>query len=278
MKTATQLKALIKNISKINNVSSQILLRRYFMEVILEKIFKSKYKDNFVLKGGMLISSFIGINARTTLDMDLSIVGYNLSIVEIEKIMNDICAIESGEVKIKLTKIEEIREEFDYPGVRLTFEVAFEYIKETIKLDLTTGDPITPNKLDYEYRFLLTDKSIIIKAYPLETILAEKIESTLNKNVINTRMRDYYDIYVLYCGYRDCINHITLKEAIIKTCQKRCSEKVLLQPKQILLNILNDNNQKKYWNNYCLQNPYVGDTSFEAVIQNIIKIFEEINM
>ena len=207
MNTSTQLKDLIKNKAKNLETDAQLLLKRYFMEQMLARIAKSKYKTNFILKGGLLISSMIGLSSRATQDIDISIINKPLTRDAIQRMIIEICDINIGDnIRYELASIQDIREEFEYPGIRLSFKVYFDKIIDSLKMDITTGDIIIPKEIAYGYKLLLEDKTIELYSYSLETIIAEKLESILSKNILGTRMRDYYDLYMLENLFKDRIN------------------------------------------------------------------------
>lgn len=279
MKTSMQLTDLIKNKVRSLGLDSQLLLKRYFMEQMLERIAKSEYRNNFILKGGLLISSLIGLSSRTTHDIDVSIINKSLSIADIEKIMNEVCKIDIGDnIKYELTSIQEIREEFEYPRMRISFKVYMNKIIDSFKMDVTTGDAITPKEIDYGYKMLLEDKIINLCSYPIETIIAEKIESILSRSILGTRMRDCYDLYMLEKLFGEKINKETQKQALLKTCEKRGTQKVLVDTIEIITDIENDWGQQNLWKNYAAKNTYVGEVSFADTIKSIKSILKLIGI
>jgi predicted nucleotidyltransferase component of viral defense system len=220
MKTSTQLKALLRNLSKKSNVEAEILLRNFMLERFLERIAVSEYKHNFILKGGMLIAAIVGIDTRTTMDMDATIKGQTLTEPEITAIIGKIlnAPVDDG-VEFSLSGIEEIREEADYPGYRVSVGAIFDKTRQTLKIDVTTGDFVTPMEIEYNFKLMLENRAIRIMAYNLETVLAEKLEATITRGVTNTRMRDFYDIYILTTTQTYDAN--TFKMALRKTIEKR---------------------------------------------------------
>lgn len=178
-RNAMSLKAIINNIAKENNVSAQSILQTYMLERLLERISISKYKNNFILKGGMLISAMLGIDSRTTMDMDTTIKGFKLTEENISKIINEICNISiDDEVNFEVKKIELIREDDDYGGYRVTFEAKYmDTMPVIMKIDITTGDIITYKEIKYSFDLMLEDRKIEIWSYNIETIIAEKFES-----------------------------------------------------------------------------------------------------
>lgn len=279
MKTSRQLTDLIKNKARNLGLDAQLLLKRYFMEQMLARIAQSEYKTNFILKGGLLISSLIGLSSRTTQDIDVSIVNKPVSMDEIERMMANVCKIDLDDsIKYELTSVQEIREEFEYPGIRLSFKVYMDKIVDSLKMDITTGDTITPKEITYGYKLLLEDKTINLCSYPIETIIAEKIESILSKNILGTRMRDFYDIYMLENLFKDRIDKKNQKLALLNTCAKRNTENILNNPNEIIADIENDWGQQNLWKNYASKNTYVGKVSFEDTIKSIKSILKMIDL
>lgn len=279
MNTSRQLTDLIKNKARALGLDAQLLLKRYFMEQMLARIAQSEYKTNFILKGGLLISSLIGLSSRTTQDIDVSIVNKPLSIEEIEQVMTNVCKIDLNDnIRYELTNVQEIREEFEYPGIRLSFKVYMDKIVDSLKMDITTGDTITPKEINYGYKLLLEDKVINLCSYPIETIIAEKLESILSKNILGTRMRDYYDIYMLENLFKDRINKENQKQALLNTCEKRATTNVLTNPSDIIADIENDRGQQNLWKNYASKNAYVGNVTFEDTIKSIKSMLKLIDL
>ena len=193
-----ELKDLIRNLSKKKSADAQILMRNYMMERFLERISLSEYKDKFILKGGMLVAAMVGLDARATMDLDATIKGANVSLTDVETIISNIIAIPIDDgVLFCIKRISEIMEEADYPGVRVSMETKFDGVITPLKIDISTGDVITPKEIRYRFNLMLEDRTIEVWAYNLETVLAEKLETVISRNVTNTRMRDFYDIYIL---------------------------------------------------------------------------------
>ena len=198
MKTSTQLKALLRNLSKKTNAEAEILLRNFMLERFLERVSISEYRKNFILKSGMLIASMVGIDTRSTMDMDATIKGQKLTAEEISAVCTNILSVHIDDgVDLNLRDIEEIREEADYPGYRVSIEARLDKTRQTLKVDITTGDYVTPKEIEYRFKLMFEDREINILAYNLETVLAEKLETIITRGITNTRMRDFYDIYIL---------------------------------------------------------------------------------
>ena len=227
MKNAMQLKALIKNMAKQKNISAQLVLQNYMLERLLERVSVSEYRDNFILKGGFLIAAMVGLDTRATMDMDVTLKGYPVNEETVQKMFQEICAIElNDEVTFTFRQIGEIRENDEYSGYRVALTADYPPMAVPLKLDVTTGDKITPKEIEYSFKLLLEDRSISILAYNLETILAEKLETVISRSDQNTRPRDYYDIYVLMKLQSHNIDLPSLKEALDATCKKRGSAEI----------------------------------------------------
>ena len=279
MKTSRQLLDLIKNKSKILNINPQILLRRYFMEHFLERLSISNYKNDFILKGGILISSLVGLNIRTTLDIDVSITNTDLNIANIQKIIEEISEIYVDDnIKYHIVSIKTIRDEFEYPGLRITFDVFMDKIQDFLQIDITTGDVITPNNIEYDYPLFLENKTINLKSYNLETIIAEKLQTILFRSIENTRMRDFYDLFMFNKLYSNKIDKNILFLALQNTCSKRNTIQVINNSKDILLKIKNDTNLNYLWNNYLKKSKINENIEFNDTIESILNILSLINL
>ena len=198
MRNAMQLKAKIRNISREKRISAQVILQNYMMERLLERVSSSPYKASFILKGGMLISAMIGLESRTTMDIDATIRNRPLTVENIKRIFNEILVLDINDgVSFRLKWINEIRENDMYSGFRISMDCFYDTLTVPIKVDLTSGDRITPHAIEYKYKLLMEERWISIYSYNLETILAEKIETVLFRGILNTRSKDFYDIYKL---------------------------------------------------------------------------------
>lgn len=271
---AMSLKAKINNISKEKKVAPQSVLQIYMLERLLERISVSKYKDNFILKGGMLISAILGMSSRSTMDMDTTVKGFELTEENATKILDEICQIELDDnITFKMNKIELIREEDDYNGYRATFEAKFKDAMPVIfKIDITTGDAITYKEIEYDYNLLLEDKKIPVWSYNLETIMAEKFEAVIKRGITGTRIRDFYDIYMLYNTEEKNINKKLLKTAINLTSEHRESLDLIRDWKHILDLLAVDEDMKKRWKVYQKTYFYAKDIEYNELIECIEKV------
>ena len=269
-------KAIINNMAKENNVAAQSVLQTYMLERLLERISISKYKDNFILKGGMLISAMLGIDSRTTMDMDTTIKGFPLTKDNITNIMDEICNIEIDDnVTLKINKVELIREDDDYGGYRITFEAKYNNEMPVImKIDITTGDKITYKEIEYSFTLMLEDRKIQIWSYNVETIIAEKFEAIVKRGVLSTRIRDYYDVYMLINTQSKIIDKKTLKDAITLTAQHRETSKIIKDWKKIVEKIANDSKMRQQWKRYQKDNFYAEEIEYKDLINAISKVGE----
>ena len=227
-KNPMQLKAFIKKKSEEKHISAQLVMQNYMLERLLERISLSKYKNNFILKGGFLISAIVGLDTRTTMDLDTTIKGFTLTHEAIHSIFQEICAIEiEDDVQFEIAGVSDIREGDDYPGIRVALKANYPPISVPLTVDVTTGDMITPREVEYTFSLLFDNRSISILAYNLETVLAEKIEMVLSRNIANTRPRDYYDVHILYALRGAECDKTTLRHALERTTQKRGSGRIM---------------------------------------------------
>ncbi|HPH98403.1 MAG TPA: nucleotidyl transferase AbiEii/AbiGii toxin family protein [Anaerolineaceae bacterium] len=267
MSKAMQLKAKIKNLALKNHVPAQAVLQNFMLERLLERISLSKYKDMVILKGGMLIASMVGISSRTTMDMDATLRGYPLTEKAIQEALSEICAIPLGdEVSLELDHITPIREDDDYGGFRVAIIAKYESINTPLKIDITTGDIITPDAIRYAFQSNFENKKIEVWAYNIETILAEKVETILRRSVLNTRPRDYYDVYIIIKTQRRAINKNLFRTALNATAQKRTSLAALRDQDIILQSIQTDTIMRQRWERYCKENYYANGIEFDVVI------------
>ena len=267
MSKAMQLKAKIKNLALKNHVPAQAVLQNFMLERLLERISLSKYKDMVILKGGMLIASMVGINSRTTMDMDATLRGYPLTEKAIQAALSEICAIPLGdEVTLELDHIAPIREDDEYGGFRVAIIAKYESINTPLKIDITTGDIITPEAIRYAFQSNFEDKKIEVWAYNIETILAEKVETILRRSVLNTRPRDFYDVYIIMKTQRRAINKNIFRIALNATAQKRTSLAALRDQDKILQTIQTDTIMRQRWERYCKENYYANGIEFDVVI------------
>lgn len=278
MKTAEQLKGAIRNIAKDKNVRSQEVLQMFLFERILDRLAASSYKNNFILKGGLLISSMIGISERTTMDMDTTVRGIDMAEDKIERIVKEVLSIDAEDgINFAYKRIEPIREDDDYNNFRVYMDAEYGKIKNPMKIDITTGDEITPAAVRYDYPLLFEERSIPVMAYTLETILAEKYETVIRRNIGTTRARDFYDLYALFHVRKEQIRVSILKDAVEHTARKRGSLELLFEWKEIIQDIREEKALQKLWTNYVEENFYASKLTFEEVVDVVSEIGKIIN-
>ena len=279
MKTSEQIKGAIRNISKKTGVNPNSLLQMCLFEGILEKLSKSKYSENFILKGGLLISSLIGVDMRSTMDMDTTVRGIPLNEDSISNILNEILAIEiDADIEYKLIKLSPIRQEDVYEDFCASISCFFGKINATLNIDITTGDVITPREMNYSYSKIIEEGTIPIMTYTIETILAEKFETISSRNITTTRARDFYDLYMIYSIYKDKINKDTLRKAIERTSKYRGSFEVALQYKEIVELFEESEAPKELWKKYVQNNLYAKDVDFLDTISVYKEIGDVLNI
>ena len=270
MKTPEQLKGSIRSIAAKKNLRAQEVLQMFLFERILERLANSAYKDNFILKGGLLISSMIGISERTTMDMDTTVRGIPMEEDEIVNAIKEILTVDiSDGIVFEYQSIEPIREEDAYNNFRIHLRAKYGKIDSPMKIDVTTGDVITPAAIQYNFPMLFEDKSVSVMAYTLETILAEKYETILRRNIGTTRARDYYDLHTLFRSRKEEIRPEVLKSAVLHTAKKRDSVKDIEEWREILDDIKDEPIMQTLWDNYVAENQYIGELSFEEVLKTV---------
>lgn len=270
-----QLKDWINNAAKEKNLTANTLLQNYMMERLLERISVSKYKDNLILKGGFLIAAIIGINMRSTMDMDTTIKGIPVNRESVERILNEILGIELDDnVTFRAKSIRSIHDVSEYDDYRVSVEAQFFTIKVNLKIDITTGDQIIPREIDYSFQLMFEERSISVKAYNLNTILAEKVESILARNVANTRARDYYDVYILLTLRKNEIDLVSLRSAIRRKAEERNTLVFVDNFEKYVSDIEDSEDLKAIWKSYAEKFPYAESISFVETTRTIRKIFE----
>ena len=277
IKNSMSLKAKINNIAKEERVAPQAIMQTYMLERLLERISVSEYKNNFILKGGMLISSIIGIDNRSTMDMDTTIKGFKLDKENLKNILQEIIKIDiKDNIKFAIIDIETIREDDDYGGLRIHLQASFDEMPIDLKVDVTTGDKITYKEINYKYDLLLEDRSIEIWTYNVETIIAEKYESIIKRSTLNTRIRDYYDLYMLTHLEKNISNKMLI-DAITETSKNRESYDIIDDKNTIdyvIKSIKNDSSLQEQWNKYQKNYAYAKGIKYEQLVDSISLITE----
>ena len=273
------LKEKSKEIERKYKLNHYELLQRFMFERILERISLSKYQENFILKGGLLLSALFGIDNRTTKDMDTTIKGLNISKEQMVNVLNEILSIDLKDgVKFELVDVTDIREDDEYGGNRYHLIGKLENLKINLDIDISTGDTVVPRELEYSYPSLFEDKKILIYTYNVETIISEKIETILRRGQYNSRMKDYYDIHMFLSKFKDNIDIDILKLSIKHTFNKRESFDYLKDYAQILDGIVSYDRIVNLWNIYAKKNKYANDIKFEEIINELREFISNLDI
>lgn len=279
MNKAMHLKAVIKNIAKSKHVSAQIILQNYMLERLLERISLSRFQSNFILKGGFLIAAIAGLDIRATMDMDATIKGMPVNAESISEMLKEVCTVEiDDDVTFSFKHLEEIREGAEYSGFRVSIEALYPPMAVPLKIDITTGDRITPGEISYEYHPLLEPRSIGILAYNLETIIAEKLETVITRGDQNTRPRDYYDIYIIHRLQWQNIDMDILKSALTATCNSRGSSEIIVRYREIIDSVQTSEVMLRFWENYQSQFEYARGIAFSEVCRVTREVLDTLFM
>lgn len=278
MKTPEQLKGTIRNIAKDKNLKPQEILQMYLFERIIERLSLSKYKDNFILKGGLLIASMIGVEGRSTLDMDTTVRGILMKEEIIRDAVIELIQVDVGDgIQFMYQKMEPIRECDMESNFRVRLRAIYGKIDTLMKIDITTGDVITPSAIDYSFKLLFENRNVHVMAYNLETILAEKYETIIKRNIGTTRARDFYDLYILFKSRFEEISQNDFICAVRNTAKKRGSTEILLDWKDICEDIREEKSLEVLWNNYQKGNHYASGISFEDIVDNLVTVARYLN-
>lgn len=269
--SSRQLKDLIRNLSKEVEIEPYVLIRKYMMERFLERVSKSKYNGSFILKGGMLVSAFVGIESRATMDIDTTIKGIPVTITEMKRMITEISDIYlEDNVKFRIKKLSEIMDEMEYTGIRFSMEAIMDGAVIPLKIDISTGDVITPGEISYSYKLMFEDRTIPIMTYPVETILAEKLETVISRSITNTRMRDFYDIHLLLQLHK--IDYDIFELALERTAKKRESLLLLENAENVLKAVNSSDDMKKMWTTYQKKFRYARSYTWDDLMWSIRKL------
>ena len=266
--SSKQLKDLIRNLSKEVGIEAHVLIRKYMMERFLERVSSSKYNGSFILKGGMLVAAFVGVEARATMDIDTTIKGIPVTIIDMERTITEISNIDLDDnVKFRIKKVSEIMDEAEYSGIRFSMDALLDGAVIPLKIDISTGDVITPREIAYSYKLMFEDRTIPIMTYPIETVLAEKLETVISRSITNTRMRDFYDIHILLKSQN--IDADILALALERTAKKRGNFNLLENAESVLKVVKSDEDMKRLWDIYQKKFKYAGEYTWDEVIHSV---------
>ena len=274
IRTATQLKAKVRNLSGEDSKKAQTLIRNFIMERFLERIALSQYRNNFILKGGMLVAAVVGLDTRATMDIDTTVKSLNFTKDNAVKIVEEIIAVNLDDgVQFQITKVTDIMEEHDYPGIRFMLEATLDKMRQAVKMDISTGDGITPRAVEYSYHLMFEDRAISLRTYNLETLLVEKLETIMTRGTANTRMRDFYDIHVI--SHQEAFDREILKKAFLATSAKRNTTDQIPGFRDILSTVEADASMKKQWESFREDSFFVGELSWNEIMASV-KVLAEV--
>lgn len=273
---AMSFKAKIKNIAKEKRIPPQQVQQHYLIEEVLNLISKSSYRNSFIVKGGYLIGQMIGLDKRTTMDLDVTLKGTSLNRDNLINIFEEIVSNTTSVFSFTVDKLEPIRQDDIYGGFSIKLNATFDTLNEVIFIDVTTGDKITPREISYSMPSIFTNHTIDVWTYNLETVLAEKLETIISRGVASTRPRDRYDLYTLYKLRESQIDFTILKRAVENTSEKRNSKTLIRNWKGQVIGIETSTYQKNLWSRYQRQFKYAKDISFEESVQIINEIMKQI--
>lgn len=279
MKTnnAMQLKARINNRAKEAGIPAQAMMQNYLLERLLERLSLSEWRNNVIVKGGVLIGSLVGVASRTTMDLDTTIRGFTLTHESAERLFRETAAIDAcDDWNFKFVRTDNIRETDDYPGIRVHLKADYPPMSVPLTVDVTTGDAITPGPVEYEYPLLFDEGSIWLMSYPLETVLAEKLETVISRGVMNTRPRDFYDIHLLWKLRGDGCSTATLRDAFEATCKKRGCFAAVGRWHSVLDEVEQDQAMLSQWAKYAKKNPYASKVDLSQCCRTAKEIMEAI--
>lgn len=269
IKTSRQLKDKVRNMARGDSAKAQLLIRNYGMERFLERVSLSEHRDNFILKGGMLVSAMVGLENRATMDIDTSIRNMPLDTIAAKAVIEEIISVPVDDnIRFELNDFGTIMDDAEYSGVRISLNAFLDATRIPLKIDISTGDAITPAAVNYQYKLMFEERYITLWAYNLETVLAEKIETVLSRSVLNTRLRDFYDLYVLQDTGLE-IDKATLAAALTATARKRGSEQVLVLYERTLDEIRISPLMREQWERYQGKNNYAAGIVWDDVISDI---------
>ena len=279
IKTSRQLKDKVRNMARGDSAKAQLLIRNYGMERFLERVSLSEHRDNFILKGGMLVSALVGLENRATMDIDTSIRNMPLDTIAAKAMVEEIIAVPVDDnIRFEINDFGTIMDDAEYSGVRISLNAFLDATRIPLKIDISTGDAITPAAVNYQYKLMFEERYITLWAYNLETVLAEKLETVLSRNIANTRPRDYYDVHILYALRGAECDRATLRRALERTTQKRGSGMILTDYPEIMKEIRESDTLRKLWEKYSREYEYAKDISFDDTCNTMQTIMDAITV
>lgn len=271
-----QFKAKIRNRARHDHITPQLLMQEVLLDELVERISKSAYRDNLILKGGFLIASLLGVDTRSTRDIDTSVKGIDVSKGQISKVFNEICSMnKDSDITLTVKNIEDIREKAEYSGFKVHIEGKIYTSRVETKIDVSTGDIITPGQIEYRHHMIFNNQSVMIMAYNIESILSEKIETIVSRQELNTRLKDYYDVYMFDKYNKQDIDFGVLKAAIIKTMDERGTSSLIGKLQNIIESNMISLSLKDGWNKYRNSNYYAKNITFEETCNSAIDLVKQ---
>lgn len=267
-----KLTALCHNISKQTGLTFNSVMTYYFLEVILKKLSRSSYADHYIFKGGFLLSNIIGVESRSTVDIDFLFHKQTLSEENVQQQLEEILSEVKNDIQFSIQSITTIKESDDYGGYRATILCQLENIKQIIHLDIATGDVVTPQPITYDYKAIFNDENFPIIAYTIETVLAEKLQTIYSRSFLNSRSKDFYDVYILSKLKKDDIDLAQLKMACERTFSYRETELNFNNIIQLLETFKSDSTQQQQWQNYSKKYSYTKGISFSEILDEMIRL------
>ena len=242
------------------------------LQVILKKLSRSSYADHYIFKGGFLLSNIIGVESRSTVDIDFLFHKQTLSEENVQQQLEEILSEVKNDIQFSIQSITTIKESDDYGGYRATILCQLENIKQIIHLDIATGDVVTPQPITYDYKAIFNDENFPIIAYTIETVLAEKLQTIYSRSFLNSRSKDFYDIYILSKLKKDDIDLAQLKMACERTFSYRETELNFNNIIQLLETFKSDPTQQQQWQNYSKKYSYTKGISFSEILDEMIRL------
>ena len=269
------LQARINNLSKELNVHVNVLLVSFFFDAFISRLAKSIYADKFVFKGGFYLATLLGVKNRYTADIDFLLRKESMDENRLREIFSDIIATNADDsITFEIADISPIRDEDAYGGFSILLTGHLENVRQSFHVDVATGDPITPTDIEYSYQSLISNETIAFRAYNLETVVAEKLQTILSRGMLNSRCKDYYDIYIINQLQRKNISIPDLKKAFVTTCQYRKTPFEKEESLLILEEISRSNILQTRWNNYTRKASFAKDITFEATVESCKEILD----
>lgn len=267
-----KLTALCHKISKQTGLTFNSVMTYYFLEIILKKLSQSSYADHYIFKGGFLLSNVIGVESRSTVDIDFLFHKQTLSEENVQQQLEEILTESKDDIQFSIQSISSIKESDNYVGYRATILCQLENIKQIIHLDIATGDIVTPHPVTYAYKAIFNDESFSIIAYTIETILAEKLQTIYSRNFLNSRSKDFYDVYILSKLKKNDIDFRQLNVACQRTFSYRETELDYNEIVQLMESFKTDPIQQQQWQNYSNKYSYTKGISFSEILDEIVNL------